>query len=105
MLVFTVSGLLYFGCQSRQGEWYALFTVLLYVGGFLDALYILSVPFPGMWLDPNYVHYWHPAYVFFHYPWTIKQQILWWAFWFIVICLIYKRYRRKYGILAFMRRS
>jgi len=104
LLVFTISALLYLSNQTKQGEWYALFTILLYVGGFLDALYIISIPFPEMWLNPNFVHYWHIAYVLFHYPWTVKQQIIWWAFWAITIYLAYRYYRKRHNIFAFLRR-
>jgi hypothetical protein len=102
LLVFIVSALLYFSSRTKQSEWYALFTVLLYVGGFLDALYIISVPFPRMWLDPNYIHYWHIAYILLHYPWTVTDQILWWVFWAIIIYVVYRRYRRKHKILKFL---
>jgi hypothetical protein len=104
LLVFTISALLYLSNQTKQGEWYALFTILLYVGGFLDALYIISIPLPEMWLNPNFVHYWHIAYILFHYPWTVKQQIIWWAFWAITIYLAYRYYRKRHNIFAFLRR-
>jgi len=104
LLVFTVSALLYFSSQTKQGEWYALFTILLYVGGFLDALYIISIPFPEIWLNPNYIHYWHIAYILFHYPWTVREQILWWIFWAITTFLTYRYYRKKHNIFAFLRR-
>jgi len=104
LLVFIVSALLYFSNGTKQGEWYALFTILLYVGGFLDALYVLSVPFPEMWIDPNYIHYWHIAYVFLRYPWTVKEQICWWVIWALIIYSTYKRYRKKHNILTFLRR-
>jgi len=104
MLIFTVSAILYFSSQTKQGEWYALFTILLYVGGFLDALYVISIPFPGMWLDLNFVHYWHITYILFHYPWTVKEQLCWWIFWAIAIYLAYRYYRKRHNIFAFLRR-
>jgi hypothetical protein len=38
----------------------------------------------------------------FHYPWTVKQQILWWIFWAVTIYVVYRRYRRKHKILKFL---
>lgn len=101
LLVLVVAFMLFFSCGGKQGLWYASFFIMLYIGGFLDALYIISVPFPGMWLDPNFIHYWHPAYIFFNYPWTVKEQIIYWAAWSIIIMAVYKMFRKRYKILKF----
>lgn len=101
LTVIVVALLLYCSCGGKQGLWYMLFFLMLYVGGLLDALYVLNVPFPEMWLNPNFIHYWHPAYIFFRYPWTIKEQTIYWAAWTAIISITYKFFRRKHQILKF----
>jgi len=98
ILVIIVSLLLYVSHPSKQNLWYATLTLLLYVGGFLDFLYILEVPFPQMWLDPNFIHFWNIFYIFLGYPWTIKEQIVWWICWAGIIAGLYVYLRDKYGI-------
>jgi hypothetical protein len=103
MLVVVASLLLYFSRPSKQNLWYSLFSLMLYVGGFLDILYVFSIPFPSMWLDPNFIHFWNIFYIFFKYPWTIREQVVWWIVWTLIIYTAYKWFKKKYKIYGIIK--
>ena len=94
----VVSLIFYSVLPSPQGKWFAFLNMALYVGGFLDFLYMLNIPFPEFWIDPGFIWFWNIFYIFLGYPWTIKEQILWWIGWALLILGVYYWMKKKYHI-------
>ena len=67
----------------------AIFFIACYPAMLLDFLYILEIPAPGFWCDSSYVWWWHPAYLLFGYPWTIKEQCIYWLCSFGALTIYY----------------
>jgi len=94
----VVSLIFYSILPSPQGKWFAFLNMALYIGGFLDFLYMLNIPFPEFWLDPDFIWFWNVFYIYLGYPWTIKEQILWWIGWACLILGVYYWMKKHYGI-------
>jgi len=86
IMIIVISTIIY---TVGRNTWKSLFFFLCYPAMLLDFLYILSVPIPSFWLDTSFIWFWHPAYVFFQYPWTIKEQIFHWSISFILLGILY----------------
>ena len=82
----------------HQSRWYFYFVLMLYVGGLLDLFYMVERPAPAIWVDTNYIWTWNIFYILFNYPWTIKEQVIWWILWSLIILVVYIYMRRNYRI-------
>ena len=106
LVVFIAIIFYYNGGQTKQALWHSILFFELGVGGFLDILYgLFALPFPQMWLDTNFVHFWHPAYLLFGYPWTIKEQAVEWIVLAIVVYLTWWYFNRKYHVYGLKKRN
>ena len=86
-LVVLTALLIYYSDSSNI--WKPIFFILCYPGMLLDFLYIIEIPTPKFWLDTSFIWWWHPAYLIFGYPWTIKEQIVYWSISFICLTIVY----------------
>ena len=99
LTIVTVSLMLWASCPNKkQGAWYFGFMNLLYVGGYLDIMYVFNIPFPEMWASLDFIHYWHPAYIFFGFEWNIAWQALVWIITAVGLYALYRYLNKKYGI-------
>jgi hypothetical protein len=96
--IILVAIMMYASNPTNQGKWYAGLLGLLYAAGFLDIMYIFEIPFVDIWINVNFVHFWNIFYIAFGYPWTIKEQVVWWICWGVGIYIIYKYLSIRHGI-------
>ena len=98
ILVFMIALLIYQIGRDYQHLWYSILWLELGIGGFLDILYVFEIPFPSMWIDPSFIHFWSPYYIIFSYPWTIKEAAISWLIWAIIIYVTWKYFSNKYHV-------
>jgi len=103
LIVLVTSFMLFSSCGDKQGLWYFIFFLLLYIGDIQNLFYIFNIPTPVFLRDPNFIYFWNIFYILFGYPWTLKEEICLWVLIWSLLAGIYLYMRRRFNIYGLIK--